>query len=188
MWTPENRKLYDRSDLRYGPHRPFTIQSLHPLELHGCLRPDSRKPCQRGRSARATHHRFHLSQSPQDGSQPSRKGALPRCLRRAKGGLYSKLHAVTDQDRVLKAQAEYYSPARLFVSVRLLWAGPAGSSGLCGTAYYFGSAIRTPRTSLRAGARGHHNDLCRRAFHRSIRLGGRVWHQAGQAIPRQSRM
>jgi transposase len=38
------------------------------------------------------------SQSAQDGGNPSQKGAVPRCLGRTKGGLNSKLYAVTDQD------------------------------------------------------------------------------------------
>jgi|SRR5208337_3466933 len=74
------------------------LQSLHPMEPHGCLRPDFREPCRRGRSARPAHHRFHPSLSAQDGGKPSQKGAVPRCLGHTKGGLNSKLRAVTDQD------------------------------------------------------------------------------------------
>jgi transposase len=38
-----------------------------------------------------------ISSAP-DGGEPSQKGAVPRRIGRTKGGLNSKLHAVTDQD------------------------------------------------------------------------------------------
>ena len=48
------------------------------------------------RDAGSAHHRFRPSQA--HSGEPSKKRAVPRCLGRTKGGLNSKLHAVTDQD------------------------------------------------------------------------------------------
>jgi transposase len=46
--------------------------------------------------AGAYHDRCHAPEGPPHGGEPSKKGDVPRCIGRTKGGLNSELHAVYD--------------------------------------------------------------------------------------------
>ncbi|PWE52063.1 IS5 family transposase [Metarhizobium album] len=72
------------------------LQPLHPLESAWRVQPDIRGTCRQGRPTRQADDRRHPSQSPSHRSQPAQKGALSRCIGKTRGGLNSKLHAVTD--------------------------------------------------------------------------------------------
>ncbi len=90
-----NRPARRHISARLRPsHDP--LQSLRPLDPHGCLRPHIRRPRCAGWPARAADDRHHSPQGAAHRRQPASKGAFPRCIGRTKGGLNSKLHAACD--------------------------------------------------------------------------------------------
>ncbi|CCQ74655.1 putative transposase [Magnetospira sp. QH-2] len=68
------------------------------MERGRSVRPDLRHPGRRKHGHPYGDDRRHPSQGPQDGGEPAQKGAVPRRIRRTKGGLNSKLHAACDAD------------------------------------------------------------------------------------------
>src|SRR5690606_37661993 len=74
------------------------LQSLHPLEPDGGVRPDLRRTCRRRTETRAHHDRCDTPEGAPHGGEPAQKGDVPRRIGRTKGGLNSKLHTVCDGD------------------------------------------------------------------------------------------
>jgi transposase len=85
----------------YGPPRP--LQPLEAVERQGGLRPDHGWAGCRGRRAEDGDDRRDLSQGAPHGDQPAVEKGGPgdqrgRLIGRTKGGMNTKLHAVTDAD------------------------------------------------------------------------------------------
>ncbi len=88
------------------------LQPLEALERHGRVRPDDGRLGRRGGRAQDGDDRRHLPQGAPHGLEPAVQkggpGSQPgRLIGRTKGGLNTKLHAVTDADG---------RPLRLFLS------------------------------------------------------------------------
>ncbi len=85
--------------------RPIQValQPLEALEREGHFREDDARPCVRGSGTKDGDDRCDLHQGAPHGEQPAgKKGGLEdqrgRAIGRTKGGMNTKLHAVTDAD------------------------------------------------------------------------------------------
>ena len=74
----------------YGPHK-----TLYNRFIRWCLQPHLRGVGGTQRTTRPADDRRHSPQGAPHGGQSAQKGAVPRRIGRTKGGLNSKLHAVT---------------------------------------------------------------------------------------------
>lgn len=73
------------------------VQPLEAMERQGCVHPDDGWPGEQGRRTEDDHDRCNLSQGTPHGIEPAgKKGGPGRLIGRTKGGMNTKLHAVTD--------------------------------------------------------------------------------------------
>jgi transposase len=78
--------------------RQDALQPLEAVERQGCLHRDDGWPGEQGGRPQDDHDRCDLSQSAPHGIQPAgKKGDPGRLIGRTKGGMNTKLHAVTDE-------------------------------------------------------------------------------------------
>ena len=80
----------------YGPHKTLYNRFIRWSRMASSTR--FCNPCRPIGKTGPADHRRDASQGPPHGGEPAQKRAVPRRIGRTKGGLNSKLHAVTDGD------------------------------------------------------------------------------------------